>query len=68
MLIYSIVDCAFSPNFALSCAHLRNFKTASQIESLTKVWREAKIKEILSHVEDAFLAVGSVTRNADGIS
>jgi hypothetical protein len=30
MLIYSRVNCAFSPIYALSRAHLRNFKTASQ--------------------------------------
>jgi hypothetical protein len=30
MLIYSRVNCAFSPIYALSRTHLRNFKTASQ--------------------------------------
>jgi hypothetical protein len=29
MLIYSRVNCAFSPIYALSRAHLTNFKTAS---------------------------------------
>jgi hypothetical protein len=30
MLIYSRVNCAFSPIYALSRTHLRNFKTASE--------------------------------------
>ena len=32
MLIYSHVNCAFSPIFALSCTQLSNFKTASNAD------------------------------------
>ena len=29
ILIYSQINCAFSPNFVLSCTHLNNFKSAA---------------------------------------
>jgi hypothetical protein len=36
MLIYSRVNFAFSPIYALSRTHLKNFKTASELESTVR--------------------------------
>jgi hypothetical protein len=42
MLIYSRVNCAFSPIYALSRTHLMNFKTASRLR--------LDVRQIASHM------------------